>query len=97
MPRREEWERRLRQALDLSEGQDGSEATVDKLRADLIAAGVKRVNAGYRIAMEGGAQHPLWASGTVKDDFDMEHCFSATVTPQPFVIRWIGGSGDRRR
>ena len=97
LPRREEWERQLRQALELSEGLDGSEATTEKLRSDLIAAGAKRVTVSYRIATEGGTRNPLSASGTVKDGFDVEHSFSATVTPQPIVIRWIGGSGDRRR
>lgn len=96
MPRREEWERRLRQALELSEGLSGSEATAEKLRTDLIAAGAKRVGVNYRIALE-GATHPLWASGFVKDDFGTECSFSATVTPQPMAFRWIGGLGDRRR
>ena len=97
LPRREEWERRLRQALELSKGVDGSEATAEKLRFDLIAAGAKRVTVGYRIATESGTQNPLSASGIVKDGFNVEHSFSATVTPQPVVIRWIGGAGDRRR
>ncbi len=97
LPRREEWERRLRQALGLSEGLDGSEATAEKLRTDLTAAGAKRVTVGYRIATEGGVRNPLSVSGTVKDRFNVDHSFSATVTPQPMAFRWIGGSGDRRQ
>ena len=96
MPRREKWERRLRQALELSEGFCGSEAAAEKLRTDLIAAGAKRVSVNYRVATE-GATHPLWASGFVKDDFGIEYSFSATVTPQPMTFRWISGLGDRRR
>ena len=64
LPRREEWERRLRQALELSEGVDGSEATTEKLRSDLIAAGAKRVTVEYCVAAESGTQLRLLESST---------------------------------